>query len=281
MEVVDEEREALAREQAETAYDANKHALFSAIQFVAHDEHLSTCEKPCKCSILPKRCVAVNMSAPALLTYSDVQRARNRQRRLMQRHEAMIYRVADGVADPTRFPAAVREVVINNVLMGGLFATRTVEIGEEVAEYGGKLIFEDELRDEPGIDDAERRRRYARRSCAWAVELSTPTVLLDHYDDVGVLPAHRMDKKLGRFANSPNGRYAHDTASSYDSTALRANVRVRITFHKTPEHGARAFARGTVGAVYVRVVYVSMREIAANEEILVDYGSGYSRKHFE
>lgn len=258
--------EADERERSESDSAFEESEIFTALEHVLHAEH-APCAKPCQCAIL-----CASPTTPyeqKKLDLMDVQRARNRGRRLMLRHEAMIYRLADGVACPSLFPSEVREMHIDDKFMHGLFATRDININEEVAEYGGKLIFEDELREEPTLSAAECATRRARRSCAWAIELSTPVVLLDHYDDVGVLPMQRMDKKLGRFANSPAYR------------ALRSNVRVRITFHKCAQIGAKAFPRGTVGAVYVRVVYVSTRRIAANEEILVDYGAGYSKHYFQ
>ena len=193
-----------------------------------------------------------------------VDTARLRARRKFLSNGVSIFKMADGVADPSKFPAKVAAVIIHDKLSNGLFATRTIQEGEEVAEYGGKLVFEKEQQASLGDSPERRAQLKNRKSYTWCISNMEPVVVQDHYDDDGVDEKHTMKRKLGRFANSAKNR-----------PGLSDNVKVVRTFHKGPSFDEPSQKQGKVGATYVRVTYVATRPIAAREEILVNYGAGY------
>lgn len=154
------------------------------------------------------------------------------------------------------YPARVGLLRINGLVQHGLFATRDVKQGEAVAEYGGRIVYKNDLPHEEHLN-----------YCV-ALSAGQPSPLLvDHYsDDYAQSQLTMMDKMYGRYINSPFGRSAE---------GRRENVKIVREYFQTNEHDAKKCAEDAISALFVRIKFVAKCDIREGEEYCVNYGKGY------
>lgn len=151
---------------------------------------------------------------------------------------------------PCQYPAYIGAVYINGEPGYGLFAERNVDKGETVAEYGGRLVYRDDL------TNAECQKY------AVMVQGGQPSPLLvEHYDDTNTQDENtKSNNAFGRYINCARGRQG-----------LTNNVKIVLEY----ETGAGKKTRDETCAAFVRVKFVAKRVITQGEEFCVDYGAGY------
>jgi len=222
---------------------------------------------------------------------TERQRQYSKNRRLAKK-EPPIYKMADGnpLAN-SAFRAEIGTVSINGVRQGGLVISNgsAVEKGTVLAEYGGRVVYRSDLTlteeeytnkiDADPLPDQEEVKklslsRIVRLTYAHAVKNQNPTILVEHYDDLGVDDEQFSESNmLGRYANSFQGR---QNLKQNADLVHRFYKKKEYPMGKTPEQVLKS-GKGdeNVGYNYVRVFIVAKSTIMPGEEILVNYGKGF------